>query len=517
MKECTSRINNSIRNMASGIILHLITLVIQFTYRILFVKILGAEYLGIKGLFSNVLSLFAFAELGIGQAIVFSLYKPIAEQNEEKICALMGLYRKTYYTIGCIVFILGFFFIPVLPYLITGNAKKIPNLTFIYLLYVFNAGIGYFFSYRTSFLNANQKKYILDLVWIITTIVLYSCQIILLILFKNYLLLISAQIFIAIIQNAIASSVVAYKYPYLKKKAPNLDEKTKQKIIKDVKALIIYKIGTMALNSTDNIIISIFVGTIWVGYYDNYLAIVSSVSAFASILFSSITASIGNLNAIGDDEQKKLIFNVCDLSTFIIYSIMGVCFFTSLDTFAKICYGEQYVLGTKISAIIALNIYVGGMLFAPYNYRQTMGLFIYGKYRPIISALVNIFVSIILAKFIGLRGVILGTIITRLTTNSWFDPYIVFKKGFKTSPLKYYYGYLTKICFFAILCLGGKYLCNLYTVNNLIFLGFRCCVIIGLSLFIISIIYWNSPEMKYLKSIVQQKLNFSKFMNYSKG
>lgn len=503
----TSRIKNSIKNMTSGIFLHLITLIIQFTYRILFVRILGAEYLGIKGLFSNILSIFAFTELGIGQAIVFSLYKPIAEHNENKICALMGIYKRTYYTIGCIVLFLGLCFYPIYPHLITGNAKNIPGLSFIYSLYVLNAGLGFFFSYRTSFLNANQQKYILDIVWIITTIVLYACQIILLIIFKNYLIIISIQICITIIQNAIASHVVVCKFPYLKKKAPRLEDEDKKKIISDVKALIIYKIGTKALNSTDNIIISIFVGTVWVGYYDNYLAIVSSVSAFAYILFASLTASIGNLNAIGDDKQKKLIFKVCDLATFIIFSTMGVCFYIALDPFTKICYGEQYVLGSKISAIIALNLYVAGMLYAPYNYRQTMGLFIYGKWRPIISAIENILVSIFLAKYIGLAGVLLGTIITRLTTNSWYDPYIVYKKGFHESPIKYYVSYAFKISIFIFLCIFCKYISNLYDRNNIFIICVKCFFVILYCLLVISLIYWNSSEMKYLKDIALQQLN----------
>lgn len=171
----------------------------------------------------------------------------------------------------------------------------------------------------------------------------------------------------------------------------------------------------------------------------------TSVSAFLTTVFNNLTASIGNLNAKETREKRIFMFNVINLATFWFYAVCSICLFVCMTPFIRVWIGADYVLPISVSLIIAVNMYIGGMLFAPFNYRQTMGIFVEGKWRPIISAIINIVVSIIFAKWWGIAGVLWGTAVARLTTNVWFDPYLVFKRGMNTSPINYYIDLFKKV------------------------------------------------------------------------
>lgn len=504
------RIKNSLNNIMTGVVGQLILTITGFITRTIFINVLGSTYLGVSGLFSNILTILSFAELGIGQAIIFSLYKPIAQQDEDKICALMKLYEKVYRILFVIVLTLGLSILPFLQYIIK-DINTIENIRIIYMLYVINSASSYLFNYRSTFITASQKNYVVNVVGFLTNIVMTVTQIISLLVFKNYLVYLIIQISFGFVQNLIIYFYSSFKYPFLKRKdIPDLNKLEISKIKKDVSALILYKIGTIALNSTDNIIISSFVGIQTVGLYSNYLLLETSIKGFLSTIFSNLTASIGNLNAKESKEKKVFMFNVINLTTFWFYSVCSICLFTCMTPFIDIWLGKDYILSVSVSLIICVNMYIAGMLFAPFNYRQTMGLFVQGKYRPVISAFINIVVSIILVQKFGLAGVLWGTAIARLTTNAWFDPYLVFKKGLNISPLKYYKDYVVKAILFVLIgtvCYGITY----YIPNkNIIFVFIKAIITFSASNLFIFTIYRKSDEFKYLynvlKNIIGKKL-----------
>lgn len=489
-------------NITSGLFAQILTIVLGFAVRTVFIYCLGKTYLGVSGLFSNILSILSFAELGIGQAIIFSLYKPIAENDTEKIKSLMKLFEKIYRTLFFVVLGLG---LAVLPFLkdIINDYDLIPNLDLIYVLYVINSAATYLFIYKSTFLTACQKNYIVNLISYIVSISVSVTQIIALLIFENFIVYLAIQISFNIIQNIYVANRVDKLYPFFKDKtvAP-LDKSIYQKIKKDVGALVIYKVGTLSLNSTDNIIISKFVGLITVGSYSNYVLITSSVSGCLSSIFGNITASVGNLNAKESDEKKYFMFKVINLASFWLYSYVAICIFVLSNPFIGDCWlGESFLLDWKSVFIICLNVYIGGMLYAPFQYRQTMGLFVQGKIRPIISAIENIVLSIILGKLYGLPGVLWGTAITRLTTNGWYDPYIVFKH-LGISPLKYIVDYLLKIVL--LFLIGGTcvYLSTLILIDNifkLIVAGLLLTLFINL---VYILIFYQSKEFLYLKDVM---------------
>lgn len=499
------RIRNSIINIFTGIVGQIVVTIAGFVSRTVFIHVLGSTYLGVSGLFSNILALLSLAELGIGQAIVFSLYKPIAEKDEDRVCALMGLYARAYRLLFVIVLGVGLAILPFLPYIIK-DIDAIPGIRTIYALYVANSALSYLFSYRGAFITASQKKYVLNVVFLVGTILMTACQVAGLLIFRNYFVYLGIQIAFGVFQNVFSYFYAGRKFPFLKRKdAPPLPDEEFKGIRKNVGALLIYKIGTLALNSTDNIVISAFTGIVTVGLYSNYTLLTGTVKGFLSTIFGNITASIGNLNATETTEKKLFIFRVLNLATFWFYAVCAVCLFVCMTPFILVWIGEAYTLPPSVSFIVALNMYIAGMLYAPFNFRQTMGLFVQGRMRPIISAVINIVVSIWFAKLWGLPGVLWGTAVARLTTNAWFDPYLVFKKGLNTSPWPYFADYAAKMGLFLLMGAACWYISSRITLANIWGVLLKAAVSFAISNLIVFLLYRKSEEYRYLKNVV---LNF---------
>lgn len=498
------RVKNSINNILMGLSGQVITLVIGFVVRTVFISMLGKTYLGVSGLFSNILSILSLAELGVGQAIVFSLYKPIANHDENKICALMKLYEKFYRIIFAVVLVVGLCVLPFLGFIIQ-DIDSIPYLRLIYVIYVINSASTYLFSYKSAFITANQQNYIVTRITSVFAVLVAGCQIAILYLTKNFIAYLLVQILLTLLQNAYISHKANRLHPFLKKKKTEpLEQQEKTSIKNNVKALVIYKLGTLSLNSTDNIIISAFVGIATVGVYSNYLLLSTSITGFLSTVFSNLTASIGNLNASETKEKKLFMFDVINLATYWMYGVVSICLFVFMTPFIQIWLGGEYLLGVHESFIIALNIFIGGMLFAPFNYRQTMGLFVYGKMRPVISAVINIVVSVVLGKYFGLAGVLWGTAVARLTTNVWFDPYIVFKKGLGISPVKYFLDYLMKTALLLAVGFAASVISSLIPTTNFLWLILNACAVFAFVNLVFFLLYRRTKEFQYLYGVLDQ-------------
>lgn len=499
MQNETSRVKNSLFNITTGIGYQILVLIVSFVVRTIFIYCLGKTYLGVNGLFSNVLSLLSFAELGIGQAIIYSLYKPIAEGDEERMLSLMTLFGKVYRILFWVILGLGLSIMPFLPYFIL-DYESIPDLNIIYLMYVFSSASSYLFAYKSLFLTACQKNHLVTTVCAIFYLLTSITQIITLFIFKSFILYLSIQILFGLFQNLFVAEKVNRTFPFLRRKESKiLSNSDLQRIRKDVYALVLYKVGAISLNSTDNILISKFVGIISVGLYSNYLIITSSISGFLGTIFANLTASIGHMNATESDDHKYFMFKVINFSTFWLYSYAAICIYVLITPFISYCWlNQSFILDKSIVFIISLNLYIVAMLYAPAQYRQTMGLFVQGKYRPLISAILNIVISILLGMKYGLAGILWGTAIARLSTNVWYDPLIVFRK-LGISPWIYYIDYISKfIVMISVGCLCS-WITSFFIMDSLVkwvasglFVTF---VINGIYI----LLYHRTNEFKYLK------------------
>lgn len=502
------RVENSLKNIATGLVGQLITYILSFIVRTVFILTLGKTYLGVNGLFTNVLNVLSFAELGIGTAIVYNLYKPLADNDWEKIKAYVNFYKKAYIRIGLIVLLIGAAFTPFLPYIIKEKVT-IPNITLIYLLFVLNSAIGYFFSYKFTIVTASQKGYILTVAGYFFNILSSVLQLIILLTLKNYILVLCIQVIMSFAQNWYFSYKATKLYPQLNDlKDAKLNKEELKQIYQNVKALVIYRIGGILVSSTDNIIIAMFVGVAFVGLYSNYLLLIAAVVTLLSIIFNSLTASIGNLNATEGNEKKYFIFKVVNFANFWLYGFSSIFILVTTSPFIKVWIGNDFVMPWDVVFIIAMNVYLEGMLGALWVYRETMGLFVHGRYRPLITAAINLIFSVVLVRKFGIVGVFIGTTIARVSTNVWFDPYIVFKHGFKLPVKGYYISYLKNLVIFLgtgslVIVIVNKFF--IYSgLLNVIGIGITSIAIPNIIFFII---FRKTKEFQYLFNILKLGLN----------
>lgn len=511
-----SRTKNSIKNLLTGMIGQIITVILSFINRSVFIYFLDVEYLGVNGLFSNILTILSLAELGIGSAIIYSMYKPIAENDKNTLKALMNLYAKIYIIIGMIIAVVGVAIVPFLD-LIIKNKPNIDNLVLIYLMFLTNTVISYFFSYKRSIITADQRNYICLTYRFLFSLIKVILQIIILTMTKNFILFLTIQILCTLGEN-IAISIKADKlYPFLKSRDNiKLDKSFKSNIFKNIKALMIYKVCATMLDGTDNIIISSFIGVAWVGLLSNYTLVIDSISLVLTQIVGSVTASIGNIISSESNEKQEEIFNIVFFVSFLLYGFSSICLIILINPFISLWIGENYNLSQLTVFIIVLNFYIYGMQNVVWTYRSTMGLFIYGKLRPLISGVMNIIVSIILAKYLGILGVLLGTTITRLVTNVWYDPIIIFKYGFKKSIIPYYTKYLQYFCIFIISLIITRqisYIISGSSVVDFIVLLMVSCLTPSM---IFTFVFRKSKEFKYLKSKLLHIVNRKKLRGNSK-
>ncbi|UZD45484.1 lipopolysaccharide biosynthesis protein [Peribacillus frigoritolerans] len=503
------RIRSSMINLSFAMVGQILGLLISFIARIVFIQVLGAEYLGLNGLFVNILSILSLVELGIGPAITFSLYKPLAENDIEKIKSLMKLYKKAYICIGILILIIGICFTPFLEVFIK-TIPDIPHIHLIFLLFVINAAISYFYSYKRALIISDQKRYIATIYRYSFFILLNIIQIILLYLTHNFILFLVCQIIATFAENIVVSKKADKLYPYLQEKnVQKVDKLTISQITKNIRALTAHKLGGVVVTSTDSLIISKFVGLVGVGLYSNYQLIINALNIVTSQIFMSITASVGNLGVTETDDKKISIFNIVFFVNFWIYSFISICLVVLLNPFIKLWIGEDFVLNTSIVFIIILNFFLTGMRKGVLTFRDALGIYWYDRHKPIFECIINLVVSLILVKHLGMLGVFVGTTISTLATSFWVEPYVLYKYGFKSSVGPFFRKYSLYTIVTIIVCLITLYGVSNFrdvTILNFIIQAF-ICIVIPNGAFVI--LFHKTDEFRYLYNLIS-KLIFKK-------
>ncbi|MGM9552059.1 MAG: lipopolysaccharide biosynthesis protein [Clostridia bacterium] len=452
MAKSASRLKNSIRNSAFGLFAEVTTLILGFVVRSVFVHTLAEDYLGVNGLFTNILQVLSFAELGIGNAIVFSLYKPIRDKDTDKIRQYVYFYKSAYRIIGFIVAVFGLLMVPLLDVIIVDKPNIPDNLTVIYLLYLANTVISYFCVWKRTFMTANQERYIGTVVEQIFTIIQVLVQIVLLYTTHNFILYLATMIVCNQVRNVIIAHICSMRYPVVNEKPQfNLAKEEKKSIFDNVKALLVYKLSGVALGSTDSILIQAIIDFASLNRYSNFSMIIVNFRLLANQLLNGITASVGDLNAGEDNKSKENVFFKLLFVSLWLYGLLSVGFFTVSDSLISIWLGKNLILDKWSIGAMALSFYVEGMQFAGYTYRTTMGLFRESILAPLVSAILNIVLSIVLGNLIGLSGIFMATAISRLATTTWVDGYLVFKNRLNKSPMKFFGTYALYFVF-ALFC-----------------------------------------------------------------
>lgn len=426
----TERSLNAKRNSIWGLLSRIISLILPFITRTIIIRILGAEYLGLSGLFTSILSVLNLTELGFGSAIVFSMYKPIANGDTELVCALLNLYKKMYRIIGGCIFAIGLCILPFVKMLIHGSFPNDINIYILYLIYVANATLSYFlFAYKRSILHACQRDDILSKVLMITTLVLNILQIAVLFIVKNYYLFVIIQIITTILSNFIVS-YFAYKFfpQYICKGQITVEQKIDIK--KRVTGLMVIKLAAVSRNALDSIIVSLYLGLQAVAIYNNYFYIINAISSLMIVLTSAISAGIGNCVAIESREKNLEIMKNINFLYMLLAGIVCSCIVTMYQPFMKLWVGEELMFSTSIMFLFSIYFVLMKVGDVQAQFFDAAGLWWYGRWRGFIEAIFNLILNTLLGYFLGVFGIVLATIITMLTINFPLSIYFMFKYYF---------------------------------------------------------------------------------------
>lgn len=434
------RVNQAAKNIFFGYISNFIILIMGVLQRTVFIMVLDRELLGVNTLYTDILSMLSLAELGIGSALNYSLYKPVARNDQEKIKSYMRLYKKAYLAIAGVIAVIGLALTPFLPYIIRESGGiSVRDLTVYYLIFLFNTVSTYFVAYKYSLSNAQQRNYIQTNIATITKIVTVLAQIIMLLVTKNFLMFLLTQAVVELLQKIFVSMYFNKLYPYLRElNVKKLDKEETDVVVTKTKALMFHKIGDVARLSTDSIIITYFMNVDWVGIVGNYTYIITYAANFISVIFNSVISGFGNLVATESKEKQYNMFRVYRFFACWLYGFAAVGFwFLLTPLITGIWLDDSWRLEQTVLTLILIDLYFKGGRVVLVNFKIAAGVFEQDKYLSLIQGAVNLALSIVGIQCIGLSGVYVGTVVSGVMANL-IQPMIVYRDCFSKSAGSYF-------------------------------------------------------------------------------
>lgn len=502
------RVKAAARNIIFGYIGNLTTQLLGFVLRTIFIQHLGRTLNGVNALYTGILSVLSMAELGIGTALNYSLYKPVIHKDYEKIKSYMLLYKKAYRIIGFVVAGIGLVIVPFLPYLVKQpEGVTLRDLTLYYLIFLFNTVSSYFVAYKYSLVNAEQKNYIQTNIITVTKMITVTLQIIVILTTGNFYAYLLTAATVELLQKIFVSRYLNNMYPYLKEK--DIKPLTKEEVgevVRKTKALVLHKVGDVARLQTDAMIISAFINVTLSGIVDNYNLVISSVSNFVNIIFNSVLSSFGNLIATESRQKQYEIFKVYRFFACWIYGFSATGFLLLLTPLVLLWLGPDNVLPVAAVTCILIDYYFKGERIVLSNFKTAAGVFEQDKYLALIQGAVNLVISIVLVQRIGLAGVYVGTIVSGLIANIT-KPIIIYRICFEIKAKDYF---VDSARFLAVL--GGTF-AILYGIRRVLMpqisiLSFAVMFVVICVIFngVFLLVFGRTQEFQYLWGIVRRKI-----------
>lgn len=502
-----TRTQNAVRNIIWGIIEKCTTLLLPFLTRTVLIKVLGSEYLGLNSLFTSILSVLSISELGIGTAIVFSMYRPIAEDDNNMLCALLNLYKKMYHIIGMIILVGGLAVAPFLSKLIKGSYPEDINIYILYFIYLLNTVLSYFlFAYKASLFSAYNRNDLASKRTTIITLISNVLQIVSLLLIKNYYAYVIIVPLATILTN-ITNAILANKmFPNITCKG-QISKEVKKGIKKRITGLISFKIYNVVFTSVDTIVISAFLGLTPLAIYNNYYYVQNAIVGFLIIVTASITAGIGNKMVTNSKEDNYKDFKNFNFANGWITSWCSVCLFCLYQHFMNWWVGEELMLSFDTMTLMVLYFLLPRITTMTYTYREAAGLWWEDRFRPLVSTAANLIINLILVRHIGMNGVLISTLLCTIFINVPWGTIILFKNYFMKSPLEYF---LQTVFYLAVTSVAA--FITLVICNFLPSIGFLIMLVKGLICVIVPnivflIFYHRMKEFEYTKYLVQRIFN----------
>ena len=503
----------SVLNISVAITSKVILLIFSIILKRLLIDYVGNDANGVYSLYTSIIGFLTIADLGIGTAINFAMYKPIVKGDEEKIRALYFLYKKVYRIIGIIILVCGIGVLPFLPAL----AKDFNNSFDLYLTFAIMLAsiiIEYTYSCKISLINAYKNNYVNTLIFSLCTFIRRILQVFVLVCFRSFELYLVAKVVSSILQGIFVEVYVRKHHKQIINNFVPLDNETKTSVIKHTKALFMHKIGMQLVFTTDSVIISAILGVGILANYSYYVAIMTAMTTILNYFFIPLTAIIGHLCAEGDIKEQNKYFNFLYYMNFTIGIIFFLGYYAVIDNVVALCFGSNYILGKDVSTIITINYFVLYMRETVLLFRDASGTFYYDRWKPVIAGIINVILSILFVYAIGLVGVILATIITTIFTSHIIEPYVLFKYAFNgQKATKYYVKNYSLILVFCA-CVGIMYLLFQTSLSSLAAFFANGFISVGISLSVLIALFIISPTYRAnFKKLLSKTLSLLKRKN----
>ncbi|CAM4112969.1 oligosaccharide flippase family protein [Paenibacillus alkaliterrae] len=500
------RVKSSLLNISAGLGNQIIITILSLVSRTVFINSLGIEYLGINGLFTSILAMLTLAEAGIGSSIIYNLYKPVADNNQPQILALMQLYKRVYLVIAGVVLLLGLGLMPFLDLIIKDTSVE--NLNLIYLLFLINTAAPYLFVYKHSFLNVNQKNYIVTAVFSVSAILSTCMKIAILFYTENYILYLVIESSISIVTSIILAIIVDKMYPILRKKIQTmLDPETKANFIKNMKAIILQNVGNYFIFGVDSIMISTFVSIAAVGLYSNYKMLIDICRTFLNQIFANMYHSLGNLVAKESAGAIYRIFKVTYLLNFWLYSCLSIGLYVMVEPLIVMWIGPEFTMPNVVLLLLVIAFFERGMRNSLSAVKTTAGIFHEDRFTPLFQASVNLTVSLILVHYLGIAGIFIGSLVSAIMVPFWYTPLLVYRKVFH-QPIRYYFFSYARYTLIGIVaCIIVSSVIEMVPSTTIMWLALKgvACFILVNAIYIG--VFHRTEEFKYLFGIMHSLFN----------
>lgn len=440
----------SILNVAVSVGFKVLLIIMGIVVKRALISSCGNEVNGLNALYLSILGVLAVAELGVGSAITFCMYKPIVNNDLEEVAALYHLFRKLYLIIGTIITVAGLLLTPYIKYLAKDYADLDVNLPITFLLMLISVVLSYLFSAKTSLINAYKNNYITTAITSGGIVLQQILQMITLSYTKSFVYYLLCRIVAVSAQWCVTELLTRKKYKMIFDLKTKIREETKHTLIRSIRAMFVHKIGAVMVSTVDSLVISFFVGVVALGAYSNYQNLLNMVSQIIALVLSSLTSILGHLYV---KEKRAVVEKYCrsfQLLNYCIGVIFYLGYFAIADNLVEILFFKDLVIARSITFVLTLNGFIQFMRYNTLTFRDATGTFYYDRWKPLLEGIVNLILSVILVKCIGITGVLVATIITNLVICHIVEPFVLYRYAFEMSPVKYYWNnYMMIIIFFA--------------------------------------------------------------------
>lgn len=501
------RTHKSIINVIASVGTNAIILVTAFIVQKALVATMGADYNGINGLFGSIISMMSLADLGIGTAIIYHMYQPVAERNTVMINTLLHFYKKCYIAISGVVLAIGVVVALFLPILV-GDVQIADSIYLIYVLFLADCLCSYFLAYKKSLLYADMMNYIPDTIYFVTYLVQNALQVYVLVAFHSFILFLIVKTMGKVVSNLLISVYISRKYPFTREKnVEPVPEEIKSDIVTKVKGLLCHKLGKMLVTGSDSIVITGVLGIGVMNLYTNYHLIIGGITALLSRIFETLTNSVGNFLLDSDRERNLVVYRKIDFLNFWCFGCVAAGMYAVLQPMVTLWLGEDFLFDKTVLFVLVVNFYMEGMRASVNTFKEAAGIFHEDRRIPLIEAAVNLAVSIVLAKLMGVAGVFLGTILSSFVVYFYSYPRYVCKPLF---GMRYgqYVGQTTRHLLVLLVILGMTEACirPMAGWNPWLQILAGGTAVVILFHAVLLLLYGRSEEMRYYVDLVKSKI-----------